>query len=142
MLATPAARTARHPTLVLIGTGGEVWVCVDAAELLAAEGISVRVVSMPCWETLRAQDDELPAHAVLPAGVPTLAVEAGDSFGWDRWADDSVGIDHFGASAPGATVLEQVRLSPPSTWPTAARATARRRKHERLTAHSIGEDRR
>lgn len=92
--------------LVLIGTGSELQHCVAAAETLAASGISVRVVSMPCWELFEALDDEEQVN-VLPPGVPTLAVEAAASFGWRRWADDVVAIDRFGASAPGAKVMEE-----------------------------------
>ena len=63
------------------------------------DGLSVRVVSMPSWD-LFDQSDEY-RESVLPVDVPTLAVEAGSTFGWERYADDMVGIDHFGASAPG-----------------------------------------
>jgi transketolase len=94
------------PELVLVGTGSEVSLCVNAAEALAAEGRSVRVVSFPCWELFDAQPADYQA-SVLPKGVPTLAVEAGSSFGWDRYADDTVAIDHYGASAPGGTVLAE-----------------------------------
>ncbi len=97
--------------LVLIGTGSEVWVCVGARDLLGAEGLGVRVVSMPSWDLFAAQGDEYRA-AVLPPGVPTLAVEAGSSFGWERYADDVVGIDHFGASAPGEKVLAEFGFTP------------------------------
>jgi len=90
--------------VVLIGTGSEVAVCLDAKPLLEADGLRVRVVSMPSWELFALLDDPS-QEAVLPADVPTLAVEAASSFGWDRWADDAVSIDHFGASAPGKTVL-------------------------------------
>jgi transketolase len=64
----------------------------------------VRVVSLPCWEWFADQDDSYRAQ-VLPSGVPTLAVEAASSFGWERYADDSVSIDTFGASAPGPVAL-------------------------------------
>jgi len=94
------------PDVVLIGTGSEVAVCVDAAEQLAAEGQRARVVSMPCWEDFSIQDGDYIA-SVLPPGVPRLAVEAATSFGWERWADATVSIDHFGASAPGATALAE-----------------------------------
>ena len=94
------------PDVVLVGTGGEVHVCVDAVGLLAAGGIAARVVSFPCWELFALQDAAYQA-GVFPAGVPRLAVEAGTSFGWDRWAEASVSIDHFGASAPGTRVLEE-----------------------------------
>ena len=91
--------------LVLIGTGSEVHVCLDAKPLLEADGLTVRVVSMPSWELFALLDDDA-QEAVLPADVPTLAVEAASSFGWDQWADDSVTFDHFGASAPGGVVME------------------------------------
>ena len=92
--------------LVLIGTGSEVAHCVGAAQELAASGLSVRVVSMPSWDAFEIQPGEYRAD-VLPPGVPTLAVEAGVSFGWSKYADDTVAIDHFGASAPGDTVMEK-----------------------------------
>jgi transketolase len=92
--------------LVLIGTGSEVQLCVAAAEQLTAEGLSVRVVSMPSWELFAEQPDTY-RDTVLPPGVPTLAVEAGASLGWDRYADDVVAIDHFGASAPGSVALAE-----------------------------------
>lgn len=96
--------TAGDPDLVLIGTGSEVHVCQGAAELLAAEGVAARVVSMPSWDLFEAQDQGY-QESVLAPGTPTLAVEAGASFGWARWADDSVSIDRFGASAPSKVVL-------------------------------------
>jgi len=61
---------------------------------------------MPCWEDFALQDEGYQLD-VLPAAAPTLAVEAATSFGWDRWADDTVSIDHFGASAPGSTALAE-----------------------------------
>jgi len=90
--------------VVLIGTGSEVHVCLAAADELAGAGTRARVVSLPCWEWFAEQDDAY-RHEVLPRGVPTLAVEAASSFGWDRYADDSVSIDTFGASAPGPVAL-------------------------------------
>ena len=96
-----------EPDVVLVATGGEVWVAVDAAKSLAAEDRRVRVVSMPCWEDFAEQGDDYQLE-VLPPAAPTLAVEAAASFGWDRWADDSVSIDHFGASAPGGKALEEM----------------------------------
>jgi transketolase len=96
-----------EPDVVLVGTGSEVSVCLDAAKLLAEDDIAARVVSMPCWDLFEVQDDDYQA-SILPPDVPTLAVEAGASFGWDRWADDSVSIDRFGASAPGEVALERL----------------------------------
>jgi transketolase len=106
----PAGEDDDLPDLVLVGTGSEVWVCRDAAERLAEDALRVRVVSMPCWEDFEAQDEEYQA-AVLPAESPTLSVEAGTTFGWERWSDDAVGIDDFGASAPGDTVLRELGIS-------------------------------
>jgi transketolase len=96
-----------EPDVVLVGTGSEVAVCLDAAKILAADGVAARVVSMPCWDLFEVQEDDY-QESVLPPDVPTLAVEAASSFGWDRWADDSVSIDRFGASAPGEVVLEKL----------------------------------
>jgi transketolase len=97
--------------LVLIGTGSEVSVCVGARDLLAADGLGVRVVSMPSWDLFAAQPDDY-RDSVFPPGIPRLAVEAGSSFGWDRYADDVVAIDHFGQSAPGPKVLAEFGFTP------------------------------
>jgi transketolase len=91
--------------LVLVGTGSEVHLCLGAAETLSGQGRAVRVVSLPCWEWFEDQEDAYRA-SVLPDGVPTLSVEAGASFGWDRYADASVSIDTYGASGPSAAVME------------------------------------
>jgi transketolase len=99
------------PELVLLGTGSEVWVCVEAARLLADRGVPTRVVSMPSWDLFAEQTDEYQS-SVLPPELPTLAVEAGASFGWDRWADDSVSLDRFGASAPGDLALANLGYTP------------------------------
>ena len=95
-----------EPSLVLIGTGSEVWLCVDAAAILRAAGIATRVVSMPCWEHFEARSLDEQAEVLAP-GTPTLAVEAGVSFGWERYADDVVAMHSFGASAPGDVALRE-----------------------------------
>ena len=96
--------------LILIGTGSEVQLCVGAAEKLIAEGKKVRVVSMPSWEMFEAQDEAY-RESVLPKIVTKrLSVEAMNSFGWQKYTGcdgGSVSIERFGASAPGATVLEK-----------------------------------
>ena len=100
-----------EPDIVLIGTGSEVQHCLAAADTLAGDGVAVRVVSMPSWELFAAQDDGYQV-SVLPVGVPRVSVEAGSTFGWSLYADASVGIDHFGASAPGGVVMEQFGITP------------------------------
>jgi transketolase len=100
-----------EPDVVLVGTGSEVAVCVDAVALLATSGITAQVVSMPSWDLFAAQSDDY-QDQVLPPEVPTLAVEAGSSFGWDRWVDESVSIDRFGASAPGGVALARFGYTP------------------------------
>ena len=98
------------PDIILIGTGSEVELCLNAAEVLTQEGRKVRVVSMPTWELFEEQDAAY-KESVLPKAVKKrLAVEAGTSFGWRRYIGDegaSVSIDTFGASAPGDVVLKK-----------------------------------
>jgi transketolase len=98
------------PQLILIASGSEVGLIVTAAERLQQEGIAVRCVSMPSWDLF----DALPKadrDAVLPPSVRArLAVEAGATQGWHRYvgdAGDVIGVDRFGASAPGGTVLRE-----------------------------------
>jgi transketolase len=90
-------------------------VALEARERLQAEGIATRVVSMPCWELFQDQDQAY-RDQVLPPAVPArLAVEAAASFGWSRWVGDRgevVARDDFGASAPGALVLEKFGFTP------------------------------
>ncbi len=99
------------PEVVLVGTGSEVSVALEARELLAAQEIAARVVSMPSWELFAAQDPDYRA-TVLPPGVPSVSVEAAATFGWERWVDHAVGIDRFGASAPGAEVMRRLGITP------------------------------
>ena len=99
-----------NPDVILIGTGSEVSLCVDAAEALRATGRSVRVVSMPSWDRFRSQSAEF-RHSVLSPGVPTVSVEAGSTFGWHEWSDVQVGIDRFGASAPGDIALDRLGIN-------------------------------
>ena len=94
------------PEIVLAGSGSEVQHCVTAAATLAADGVRARVVSFPSWDRFEAQPDDYRA-SVFPAGVPVLSIEAGSTFGWDRYADDAIGIDHFGASAPWRVAMEK-----------------------------------
>jgi transketolase len=95
------------PDIVLIGTGSEVHLCVEAAQLLAGDGLSARVVSMPSWELFDEQDEDY-QDRVLGPGAPILSVEAAASFGWARWADDSVALDRYGLSGPGGQVMAEL----------------------------------
>ncbi len=95
----------------LIATGSEVSAAMEARDLLAKQGIAARVVSMPSWELFDEQDGDY-MDEVLPDGPPRIAVEAAATFGWERWADVVIGIDSFGASAPGPELVEHYGLSP------------------------------
>ncbi|MGB9407649.1 MAG: transketolase [Terracidiphilus sp.] len=104
---------AANPQVILIGTGAEVWPCVEAAKLLAAEGIRARVVSFPSWKIFEEQSAEYKSSILLD-GVPKLAVEAGVTIGWWKYVGqdgDVVGLDRFGASAPGSKVLSELGFS-------------------------------
>jgi transketolase len=102
------------PELILIATGTEVAPTLAAARALSEEGSRVRVVSMPCMELFEAQEQDY-REAVLPSAITArLAVEPGVSMSWWRWVGsdgDVLGLDRFGASAPGATVLEKLGFS-------------------------------
>ena len=113
--ANPAYGTALHGAYVLddppdavailVSTGSEVHLCIEAAAQLAAEGLAVRVVSMPCWEWFDQTPFDYQAD-VLPEDLPTVSVEAAATIGWERYADASVGLDLFGTSAPGDVAFE------------------------------------
>jgi transketolase len=102
---------AATPQLVLLSTGSEVSLCLEARDVLQSEGVPVRVVSMPCWELFEEQPQEYRA-SVIPPDVPArLAVEAASPMGWDRYTGERGGrlcIDRFGASAPGAVALKNL----------------------------------
>ena len=96
-----------NPQLILIASGSEVSLIVEAAEQLAVEGIVARVVSFPSWELFEAQEEDYRA-SVLPKHISArLAVEAGATLGWERYASAVVGIDHYGASAPYKVIFER-----------------------------------
>jgi len=104
-------KTGTTPDLILIATGSEVSLALEAREALQKEGVGVRVVSMPCWELFEEQEDEY-RERVLPSAVTArLAVEAGARLGWDRYVGgrgDVVCLDRFGASAPGDIALREL----------------------------------
>ncbi|MFN8051272.1 MAG: transketolase [Acidimicrobiales bacterium] len=113
-------RDADGAAITLVATGSEVSLAVEAADALASKGIGARVVSLPSWERFEAAGRAYQAE-VLPSDVPTLAIEAQVTFGWHRWADDVIGIDRFGASAPGDLVLAKLGINVDAV---VARATA------------------
>lgn len=105
-----------QPEIVLLATGSEVSIAYDGAKQLAKEGIAVRVVSLPSWE-LFGQQPEAYRASVIPADLPKLAIEAGTSFGWERWLgndkrkSDIIAVDRFGASAPYKRVYTELGLT-------------------------------
>merc|ERR1719247_242424 len=110
----------KDPELILIGTGSEVGLCVDAAKEL---GKRVRVVSMPCVEFFRDQPAAY-MDALLPKNVPKMSVEAAVTTGWGEFADAFVGINCFGASAPGGTCMEKFGFNLPNVVACAKRCLA------------------
>ncbi|MDX2005259.1 MAG: transketolase [Meiothermus sp.] len=91
----------------IVATGSEVSLALEAKAALAAEGIAVRVVSLPCWEAFEAQPETY-RQGILPRSLPTLSLEAGTTIGWARYAHLSIGLDRFGASAPGGVVYDKL----------------------------------
>ncbi len=99
-------REVERPQAAIVATGSEVQLALRAEERLRLEGLRVRVVSLPCFELFESQEDSY-RRSVLPADLPTLAIEAGATLGWERYADRVLGLDHFGASAPGEVIFEK-----------------------------------
>lgn len=102
------------PKVLLVGTGSEVQICVAAQELLEAEGIPTRVVSMPCVEWFRAQDESYKRTVLPPSVQARVSVEAAVSQGWHEWvgeAGECVALEHFGASAPFGVLYEQFGMT-------------------------------
>lgn len=106
--------SGKNPDIILIGTGSEVSIAIEAANLLSDEGINARVVSMPSWELFDAQSKDYQEVILIP-GVPILAVEAGVTLAWGRYlgteSDRVLGVDRYGASAPYKTIYEQYGLT-------------------------------
>ncbi len=96
--------------LVIVGTGSEVGICLEAAERLRVQGRGARVVSMPSWDRFLAQPPTYRSE-IFPPGTPVLSVEAATTFGWHMFADRCIGIDRFGASAPGAVVMDRLGIN-------------------------------
>lgn len=124
---------ADEPAVILIGTGSEVGVCVQAFEALKTQGIAARVVSMPSWELFEQQDQVYRDRVLPPAVTARVSVEAGSVIGWDRYvgaAGERIGMRSFGASAPAKDLM--VRFGFTSEAVVAA-AKAQLSKHNRQT---------
>jgi transketolase len=103
-----------EPEAIVIATGSEVHVALQAVERLHRDGVAVRLVSLPSWELFDAQPETY-RELVLPRAVRSrVAIEAGATMGWHRWVGDMgavIGIDHFGASAPGDRIFREFGLT-------------------------------
>ncbi len=102
------------PAVILLATGSEVELAIEARAVLQAEGIATRVVSMPCWEAFAAQDQSYRDDVLPPAIRARVSVEAGSTLGWERYigdAGEAIGVDTFGASAPAGTLYEKYGLT-------------------------------
>jgi transketolase len=116
---------AAKPDVILMGSGSEVSLCVDAYEKLTAEGIKARVVSMPSWELFEQQSYEY-QNAVLPPRVQArVSVEQGSVFGWDRYARRRIGMHTFGASAPLKELQKKFGFTPDAIVAAAKEELAR-----------------
>ncbi|GMR24441.1 MAG: transketolase [Acidobacteriota bacterium] len=115
---------AKGNDAIVMATGSEVSLALEARELLEKAGVSCRVVSIPCWELFEEQADDY-RESVLPEAVKArVSVEAGVTLGWSRYLGDkgrAIGIDRYGASAPGGTVFEKLGLTPESVAETVKR---------------------
>jgi transketolase len=104
-----------EPEAIVIATGSEVHVALEAAAKLAEQGVRARVVAMPSWEIFAVQDEAYHAEVLPPEITARVSIEAAARFGWERWIGDrglAIGIDRFGASAPGETNLERLGFTP------------------------------
>ncbi|MEJ2601360.1 MAG: transketolase C-terminal domain-containing protein [Anaerolineales bacterium] len=98
-----------EPDIILVATGSEVHLALESQEKLSQKGIQARVVSLPCWKLFEEQPEEY-QNKVLPPQVPILAIEAGSPLGWKSYVGphiDVIGVDRFGASAPGKIVMDK-----------------------------------
>ena len=105
---------ADNPDVLLLATGSEVSIALDAAEKLAADGIAAQVVSMPCWELFEKQDSAYKDSVIPPSVKARVAIEAGIELGWHKWLGDKgrfVGMSSFGASAPAKVCFEKFGIT-------------------------------
>jgi transketolase len=120
------------PDLLIVGTGAELWPAMRAAEQLRKDGIATRVVSLPSWRIFEEQSDSYKA-SIFPDHLPKLAIEAGATLGWWKYVGrdgDVIGLDRFGASAPGVTALEKLGFGTDNVVARARALLDRARKAE------------
>jgi transketolase len=120
-----------EPEAIVIATGSEVHVALEAQEKLAASGVPVRVVAMPSWEIFASQLQSYRDEVLPPEITARVSIEAAATFGWERWIGDrgiAIGIDRFGASAPGEVNLREFGFTPERI------VKAVRQVHESVTA--------
>jgi transketolase len=106
--------TSASPDVIVIGTGSEVEIAMAGAKIVEAEGKSVRVISMPCWEIFEAQSQSYKDSILPPSVTARVSIEAGSTFGWEKFVGDkgkSIGVDTFGASAPGPVLYEKFGIT-------------------------------
>jgi transketolase len=101
---------ATQPTATLVATGSELHVALGAAQALAKDSIQVNVVSMPCVDRFLALSQSQ-KQQIVPGNIPSISIEAGSTFGWGSVTTHHIGIDRFGASAPGGVVMEKLGIS-------------------------------
>jgi transketolase len=103
------------PRVILIGTGSEVHIAIEAGRILQGKGISARVVSLPCWSLFDSQPAEYRNSVLLPEIRARVSIEAGTPLGWERYVGmdgKAIGINYFGVSAPGDLIYKQFELTP------------------------------
>ncbi|MGD0077026.1 MAG: transketolase [Sedimentisphaerales bacterium] len=120
--------TADNPQVLLLATGSEVSIAIDAYNKLAAEGIRARVVSMPCWELFEKQSQEYRDSVIPPNVKARVAVEAGVELGWHKWIGENgtfVGMHSFGASAPYKVCFEKFGITTDAVYAAAKKQLGR-----------------
>ena len=128
------------PDVILIGAGSEVQLCMAAKDKLKTYGVNARVVSMPSMNLFEQQDDAY-RETVLPKAIRArVTVEAGSTFGWDRWAGSDgqmIGLNHFGASAPGDEVMKRMGFRPENVTAAGLRVLGRNAEAEKEAASEL-----
>ncbi|HZA22483.1 MAG TPA: transketolase C-terminal domain-containing protein, partial [Dehalococcoidia bacterium] len=105
---------ADRSEVILIGTGSEVHIALEAGKLLQEEGIAVRVVSLPSWELFDAQPADYRNSVLPPEIFARVSIEAASPLGWERYVGDhgvAIGLPHFGASAPAGVLYQEFGLT-------------------------------